>query len=465
MSSESFLKGKVLVVDDEAPVRAQIARSLELSGYDVISAADGSEGLTKARTLPIDLLLLDLRFNSGGIQGIEVLQTIRNDKPFLPVIIVSATGGIPEAVRAIKLGAQDYIEKEHLSRDRLIHTVELVLSHQRLKQERDSLVAEAQSRYQILGNSPAIRKVLDLVDRVAPFEEYVLLTGETGTGKSLIARAIHSRSQRVARPFAEINCPTIPSELMESELFGHRKGSFTGAIRDHVGRVAACEGGTLFLDEIGDLPLKLQPKLLRFLQDHEYERIGDTQTRKADVRVIAATNRDIDKMVSAGTFRDDLFFRLNVIRIHVPSLRERREDIPALAEHFLAQSCRRNNRRIPRLTPDAVHALLEQQWKGNIRELENFMSRLTVLCDKETIEVEDILNVMTTTDDVGLTASAHSDYARAKQEFERRYFGDLLIAHDNNVREVADAAGMDKSGTYRKCHDLGLLEKTPLPPD
>lgn len=380
---------KILIVDDEVPIRRTLREILEFEQYEVEEAADGQEGVSKVQNQKYDVVIMDIKMPK--MDGIEALERIMMISPETPVIMVSGHGTIDTAVEAVKKGAFDFISKPP-DLNRMLITVrnamekaELVITKQKLEKQ----VKGSTKGVTMIGESAPIKAVKRMLEKVAPTESRVLITGPNGSGKELVARWIHERSQRANGPMVEVNCAAIPSELIESELFGHKKGSFTGAIADRPGKFEQANGGTLFLDEIGDMSLDAQAKVLRALQENKITRVGDSKEIKVDVRVLAATNKDLRKEIEAGRFREDLYHRLAVIVVNVPSLNERREDIPLLIEHF--------NRRISddyghppkQFTPEAIRALQDYNWTGNIRELANVVERLLILCDN-VVHEEDV---------------------------------------------------------------------------
>ncbi len=386
-------RAQVLIVDDEELYRRALERILARSGHAVVSARDAGEAMARVSSEPLDLVLCDIRM--PGISGLELVRQIHEVDPDLPCIVVTGYGSAEQSVEALHAGAFWYLEKpfEQRSLDVVRRLVDQAIEHRRLRTENRLLQSQLRSRYRfdnVVGQSQALRDVLDLVDRVADSDSTVLITGESGTGKELIARAIHYNSKRAERVMVTVNCGAIPEELLESELFGHVKGAFTNAVQHREGRFAAADGGTIFLDEIGDMSPNLQVKLLRVLQDRTFEPVGSSKTVRADVRVIAATHRDLEEAIRRGTFREDLYYRLNVIPIEVPPLRARKEDVPLLAEHFLERLNQEKARAIEGISPAAIERLLEHDWPGNVRELENLIERLVVLRGRGTIDVEDL---------------------------------------------------------------------------
>jgi two-component system nitrogen regulation response regulator NtrX len=381
------MKPRVLVVDDEPAIRDTMRMILDYEGYETLLAASGEEGLAVIERDAPDMVFLDIKM--PGLDGLEVLNRLRSLNDAVPVVIVSAHGSTSTALEAGRLGAFRFIEKP-LSKDYVLDAVREGLELGRLRSENRQLRSALEARHQLVGTSPALKGIMDQVRRAAPTTATVLLLGESGVGKELIARAIHRNSQRARERFVEVNCAAIPEELIESELFGHERGAFTGATEKQVGKFEQADGGTIFLDEIGDMSAKTQAKVLRVLQEGEVERLGSNKTIKVDVRVIAATNKDLEEEIANGRFRDDLYFRLSVIPIQVPPLRERVEDIPQLVQHFAQQFSQINGRRAAKFSPGAIQALMQNRWRGNIRELRNVVERLLIMSDREVIEAEDV---------------------------------------------------------------------------
>src|SRR5438132_1216946 len=385
------MKSRVLVIDDEAAIRDSLRMTLEYEGYEFVGAATGQEGLTLAEREGPDLVLLDVKM--PGMDGLEVLERLRSMNESLPVVVISGHGTISTAVEATKKGAFDFIEKPFAS-ERVLVSLRNALDQRRLKDENRSLKKAVEIRHQMIGDSAALKQVMAAVGRAAPTNATVLIHGESGVGKELVARTIHRNSLRSRERFVQVNCAAIPEELIESELFGHEKGSFTGATEKQVGKFEQADRGTIFLDEVGDMSAKTQAKVLRVLQEGEVERLGSARTIKVDVRVIAATNKNLEEEIDRGHFREDLYFRLAVIPIHVPPLRERGEDIPVLIRHYLESFARENNMRSKRVTAAAMDALQRYRWKGNIRELRNTVERLFIMTAGDTIDVADLPEVV-----------------------------------------------------------------------
>ncbi len=448
----------VLIVDDEPAMLEAMARTLEISNYRVLSAREIVEATRVLDSETVHTVLLDLRL--PGVEGFEGLDRIRRDYPLIPVIVITAYGGVPEAVQATKRGAFDFLEKSG-SRDRLLISVRNACDRGHLEAEKRGLVANIQEANPLIGRSEAMREIQRLIARAAPTEEPVLIVGDTGTGKEVVARALFAQSRRAGKPFVAVNCAAIVHELAESELFGHRRGAFTGAIENKVGKFKSADGGTLFLDEIGDMSMALQAKVLRALQDGEIEPVGNPNSLKVNVRIIAATNRDLETQLKEHSFRQDLYYRLSGIVLRIPSLRERREDVYPLLLHFLEQAAEKQVSPVPTVSPGAVEALMACEWPGNVRQLERCAGWLLTFGGPE-ISFEDVQEWL----GHGLSSSqspvrAGRDYVSARQAFEREYFSGLLDIHKGNISAVARAADLDRSGLHRKLKALGLVDGSP----
>jgi len=441
------------VVDDEPAQRELVGGFLRKQGFDVAEAPDGRTALERFRKEPFDLLLTDQKM--PGLSGLELLEAARAVTPAVAVIIMTAYGTIETAVAAIKGGAADYLTKP-LNLDELLHRIAQVRERQRLIMENRELREALQERHRvegIIGESGRMQEVLSLVRRVAGSDATILIQGESGTGKELIARAIHYASPRAGAPLVSVNCAALPETLLESELFGHEKGAFTGAVAARKGRFELADGGSLFLDEIGDLPLHLQVKLLRVLQEREFERVGSSRPVAVNVRLLAATHRDLEALVRAGRFRDDLYYRINVVSISLPPLRERREDIPLLLDHFVEKFSRRNGKRIGGLTREAREALLRYDYPGNVRELENLVERAVILTRDEVIGLEDLpLGVK---EREGET-SGETSLTVLVEGLERRMIREALARADGVQTQAAEILGISERVLRYKLKKYGL---------
>jgi two-component system, NtrC family, nitrogen regulation response regulator NtrX len=454
---------KVLIIDDEQGIRAALGQLLEYEGYEVQSAANAADGIaTYARWRP-HLVFCDVKM--AGIDGLEALKRLREIDPKAVVVMISGHGTIKTAVEATQLGAYEFLEKP-LDTDRILLLLRNALGHLDLVEENERLKQTIESRYEMVGRSYAIKSLLDRVEKVASTPARVLVTGENGTGKELVARAIHRQSQRAKGPFVEVNCAAIPTELIESELFGHMKGSFTGAISDRPGKFEIADKGTLFLDEVGDMSLAAQAKVLRVLQDGVVTRIGGSKPVQVDVRVVAATNKRLEEEIAAGRFREDLYYRLNVVPLHAPPLRERKEDIPLLVAHFLTQLSEREGVAPRAIEPAALQRLAEYDWPGNVRELRNTVERLLILAPGPRITAADVDRLVG-----GRRGSAGGEAAsigslteyKTFEEFkhgaERAFLLAKLREFDWNVSETARALDMPRSNLYKKIERYGLTRE------
>lgn len=449
----------ILVVDDEKDIRTSLSGILEDEGYEVITAASGADGIECARQELPDLILLDIWM--PGMDGLETLEKLKSIFPQVTVIMISGHGTIETAVRATKLGAFDFIEKP-LSLEKVLISVANALKLQELKAENAELKRTAANEYELIGDAPILVHLRDQIMRVAPTSASVLVTGENGTGKELVARSIHYYSPRRDRPFVAINCAAIPEELIESELFGHEKGAFTGAVAQKKGKFDLADGGTLFLDEIGDMSLKTQAKVLRIIQERCFERVGGTRLVSVDVRIVAATNKSLDQEILQGRFREDLYYRINVVPFRAPALRERLEDIPQLVKHFVAQFYRREGREAKAFLPEAVELLAGYDWPGNVRELKNIIERILIMTPGRTITAADVPDLKggTTT---GRTpcpklegAFAMSVLRDAREEFEREFIIHKLEANDWNISRTAEIIELERSNLHRKIKSYGI---------
>ena len=379
---------KILVIDDERSIRNTLSDILGLEGHKVEVAEDGEQGFRKASETKFDAVFCDIKMPK--MDGMEVLAKLHDSFPELPIVMISGHGDIDTAVESIKKGAFDYIQKP-LDLNRMLVTLRNALDRSTLVTETKTLKKKVNSKYKMIGETPEMKKVKEMIDRVAPTDARVLITGSNGTGKEAVAHWIHEKSNRASAPFVEVNCAAIPSELIESELFGHVKGSFTGAVKDKAGKFEQADGGTLFLDEIGDMSLAAQAKVLRALQESRITRIGSDKDVTVNVRVVAATNKNLREEIEKGNFREDLYHRLSVILIHVPTLNERADDIPLLVDDFIKTCCEEQNFPVKKITDDALAELKKINWRGNIRELRNVIERLVILCGNE-ITADDVKN-------------------------------------------------------------------------
>ncbi len=444
----------LLVVDDEASIRDALKQLFEYEGHEVTLASDGMDALSFLEDARPDLIFLDVKM--PGLDGLEVLERIRERDGTALVVMISGHGTIDTAVDATRKGAYDFLEKP-LDSDRILLTLRNALELRGLSARVEALETEVESRHEIVGASFAIRQVVERVERVAPTDARVLVTGENGTGKELVARAIHRLSYRVDHPFIEVNCAAIPSELIESELFGHIKGSFTGAVADRPGKFEQAHGGTLFLDEVGDMSLAAQAKVLRALEEGLITRVGGSKAVEVNVRVIAATNKDLPAAIEDGNFREDLYYRLNVVPIHVPPLRERREDIPSLVRHFAALQGGGHYPVRP-IQPEAVERLQTMEWLGNVRELRNTVERLLILAPGPEITARDVDQLVSGRAGPSVTGefTQAATFSEFKEQAERAFILQKLREHDWNVSETARAVEMPRSNLYKKIERYGL---------
>ncbi|MGA7615711.1 MAG: sigma-54 dependent transcriptional regulator [Thermoanaerobaculia bacterium] len=442
---------RILVVDDEPSIRSTLAGILEDEGHTPVLCESAEEGLTRIGREDFDLILLDVWL--PGMDGLGLLERIKSAGLAVPVIVVSGHGNIETAVRATRLGAFDFLEKP-LSLDRVLLTVNHALSNHRLTQQIRDLRRQVTVDELLIGESDAMQRLLNQIRSAGASNSRVLITGENGSGKEIVARTLHRQSPRAESSFVDVNCAAIPEELIESELFGHRKGAFTGAIDDRKGKFELADGGTLFLDEVGDMSLRTQAKLLRVLQEQMFQKVGGQQSIAVDTRVIAATNKELQEEIEKGAFREDLYFRLNVIPIAVPPLRDRGDDVVLLAEHFLRRFAAETGRKPKRISTMGVHALRSHPWPGNVRELRNLMERLTILVEGDVIEPADLQlgksHVAAREIPSGLTLR------EAREEFERRYILRKLQELGGNVSRTAEALGVERSNLYRKLNAYGI---------
>ena len=450
----------VLIVDDEPNIRRMVGALLASEGYEVRDAADGSSGLARAAESVPDVVLLDLMM-PGELDGLGTLARLREAAPDVPVIMMSGKAGLSDAVKATKLGAFNFLEKP-LSPEGVLLALASALELRRVRREARSLREDLGLAGEMIGASPAMDRVRELIARVAPTDARVLVTGESGTGKELVASAIHAQSPRRNRPFVRVNCAAIPRDLVESEMFGHEKGAFTGATDRRIGRFELAHTGTLFLDEVGDLGAEAQAKLLRAIEAKEIERVGGAKPIRVDVRIVAATNRDLTRATAEGTFREDLLFRLNVIPIEVPPLRERPDDLPALVAHFSALHRARTGRRAPRFTEGALALLARYRWPGNVRELANIVERLAILHAGGDVDEPDLRAVLPVdggarrSEPLPDPASLDSSLSDTLDEHERMLIVRALSAAGGNVAEASRRLKTDRANLYRRMRRLGI---------
>ena len=454
------MKSRILVIDDESAIRDSMRMILEYEGYEFLGASSGQEGLALVERETPDLVFLDIKM--PGLDGLEVLPRIRAVDESLPVVMISGHATVSTAVEATKLGAFDFIEKP-LASERVLVTIRNALDRSRLADENRSLKRVVEVRHQLVGESAALKKVSDDIRRAAPTNATVLITGESGVGKELVARAIHRNSLRHRERFIQVNCAAIPDDLIESELFGHEKGSFTGATEKQIGKFEQADKGTIFLDEVGDMSLKTQAKVLRVLQEGEVERLGSARTTKVDVRVLAATNKRLEEEIEKGVFREDLYFRLAVIPIYVPPLRDRREDIPLLVRHFVELFSRENNFRPKKVTPAAMEVLQRYRWKGNIRELRNAVERLIIMTSSDVVDVPDIPESIRVdapgrvSDNDGVRAGTLREH---KESAERAFLVQKLRETGWNISKTAELIDTPRSNLYKKLEQYNIKQET-----
>jgi two-component system nitrogen regulation response regulator NtrX len=443
----------ILVVDDEPAIQTALRGVLEDEGYRVTTVGSGEDALRLVTDEHPDVVFLDIWMPKKD--GLDTLADLKRARPEAPVIMISGHGTIETAVKATRLGAYDFIEKP-LSLEKTLLAVTRALEHTRLARENANLKARLDVRTDIIGESEVVRAMREQIATAAPTSGRVLIHGENGSGKELVARAIHALSSRREQPFIEVNCAAIPEELIESELFGHEKGAFTGAVARRRGKFETADGGTLFLDEIGDMSLKTQAKVLRALEEQVVERVGGREPIKVDVRVIAASNRELPGLIAQGQFREDLFYRLAVIPIEVPPLRERRDDIPLLVDHFVALFCVENGKRLKTVSGEALAYFVAYDWPGNIRELRNMVERLVIMTSGDVIGPDDLPAPLRPKDAAALGADGQRSLKEARDGFERAYILAELRAHDWNMTRTAERLGIERSHLYRKIKTYGI---------
>ncbi|WP_428263185.1 sigma-54-dependent transcriptional regulator [Haliangium sp.] len=449
-------RSRIMVVDDEANARTALAELLREEGYEVETAADAFKALGKLEAFAPHLVLTDLKM--PGMDGIELMKKIRTSYKDCAVMVMTAFGAVESAVEAMRAGAVDYLTKP-INFDELLLVAERALEQERLRLEAGHLRARLSERFStgnLVGNSPPMQQIFKVIKQVAPSRASVLITGESGTGKELVAQALHENSPRSGGPFIKLHCAALAETLLESELFGHERGAFTGAVSRRDGRFQMAHGGTLFLDEIGEISPSVQVKLLRFLQEHEFERVGGTQTIKVDVRVIAATNRNLTEEVRVGRFREDLYYRLNVVSIHMPALRDRPSDIPLLATHFLQRYSRENAKPIKGFTADALDALTHHHWAGNVRELENAIERAVVMATGEYVDLEQLPTTVVPTSQSELPTIPGSSL----EDIERYAILKTLEATGGSTSKAAEMLGISVRKIQYKLHEYNAAPKS-----
>jgi len=447
-------KAKILLVDDEQSILTSLGSALEDEGYEVSGVRSGESALKLLEKKHFDCILVDIWL--PGMDGIQLLERIKERGIESPVIIISGHGTIESAVRATKLGAYDFLEKP-LNLEKVILTIEHALELSHLSREYQRLKKELLEEDELIGISKPIQELKATIEKIAPSEGWVLIQGENGTGKEVVAKAIHKKSLRKDAPFVAVNCAAIPSELIESELFGYEKGAFTGAEAQKPGKFELADGGTLFFDEIGDMSPATQAKVLRVLQEQEFHRLGASESIKVDVRVIAATNKDLEQEIEKGNFRQDLYYRLNVIPIYIPPLRERKEDIPELVNHFLEVFCQKSRLRKKQIHPQVLNILMEYDWPGNVRELKNIVERMVILSSGEEITLKDLPPaIFYPKKALAVESSSKLGLKQAKEAFERQFILQRLIEHNYNIAQTAQSLGLDRTSLYRKLKKLGI---------
>ena len=445
---------KILVVDDDENLLKSIKKILRLEQYSVDTLINAQQAEQWLDSENYQCLLLDVKM--PVINGMDLLKKVIQKYPVLPVVMISGQSDIETAVQSIKDGAYDFIEKP-INPERLVVAVKNAIQRYHMQTTSDSIFNELQEQYSLIGQSKALKNIVKQIMDVAKTPAKVLILGESGTGKELVAWAIHHNSERKGKPYIKLNCAAIPSELLESELFGHRKGSFTGAISDRKGKLVEADGGTLFLDEIGDMSLQLQAKLLRVLEDSTIEVIGENLPRKVDVRMIAATNKNLDELIATGMFREDLYYRLNVAKINIPPLRERREDILPLVYHFLKEFSNRYNKPVLAVKGPAETLLINYEWPGNVRQLRNAIEKMVIFCHSKEIDYEEVIKALELESQSNQeNAHTEDDLKDALHEFEKRYILKTLQKHQGKISETARVLGIDRSNLFKKMRKYGI---------
>jgi len=446
-------KSRILIVDDDQSLCQIVTNTLEYVGYETEMAHEGKAALEKIQATEYDLVLLDLRL--PDMSGMDVLKKVMEGEHNLQAVMISGEGTIHTAVEATKIGAYDFLEKP-LDSDRVLLTIKNALDRNTLEQEKRLLLESVKEHYQMVGTSIEMQKIHELIRKAAATNSKVLIQGENGTGKELIARAIHNNSQRASRPFIAVNCAAIPETLIESELFGHKKGAFTGAVADKPGRFQMAEGGTIFLDEVGDMSLMTQAKVLRTLEDNTVEMVGGSQPIPVDVRVIAATNKDLQEEMKENNFREDLYFRLNVLNIQAPALRDRKKDIPLLVEHYIQQFCNEHGVKLKKMSARAMNRLISYPWPGNVRELKNFVEKMVILVESTELQPGEIVSLLDSHSKLKQPSKDNLTLKEAKEIFERDFIRDKLAAANHNITKAAEMLGLPRTYLHKKIKKLGV---------
>jgi len=455
------MKFKIFIIDDEKNIREGLQMALEDEGYEVLTAEDGTAGLQKALSEVVDLVITDLRM--PGVGGQDILRRVTSETPGVPVIVLTGHGTVETAVEAMRMGAYDFLTKP-LDLDRLSLLVKRALQNRELVLQHRELIEQMQSDKvfeHIIGKSPAMEHLFEMIRKVAPTRASVLITGESGVGKELIASAIHNLSPRKDRSYIKVHCAALAESLLESELFGHEKGAYTGATSLKRGRFELADNGTIFLDEIGEINQNIQIKILRVLQERQFERVGGEKSITVDTRLITATNRDLEKEVAAGTFRSDLYYRLNVVHLHVPPLRERKEDLPLMIDAFLKEFTEENAKKITSIEPKARAALYAYDWPGNIRQLRNCLESAVVMSSDDTIRLADLPEPIR---DAEQTATIHIQIGTTLAEAERHIIMETLTAYKGNKSKTADILGIGRKTLHRKLDEYAVAGTEPTPP-
>lgn len=447
---------KILAIDDDENFLLSLANLLRYKNYDVEILSNPLLAMDSFMSSSFDCVLLDVKM--PGMDGVTLLKKMLESKPHVPIILLSGQSTISTAVEAMKIGAYDFIEKP-LDPDRLLISLRNALERSRWYNERENLLSQLGETFEMVGESPAMRKIFQQIQQVAPLNTKVLILGESGTGKELVARALHFNSPRNGKPFVKVNCAAIPTELLESELFGHVRGAFTGAVKEHKGKFLIADGGTLFLDEISEMDLRLQAKLLRVLQEGEVEVVGEPFPRQVDVRILAATNKNIKELVEKGKFREDLYYRLNVIQIIIPPLRERKEDIAPLVQHFIRKFAQRHNKAVFEISAPALRILEQYPWPGNARELENIVEKMVIFASTSRLEVPDVQKAL----ELSTPKSESQQYIlqdgtleEALQQFEREFILSRLQQNHWQIQQTATELGIHRSALFKKMRKLGI---------